>query len=148
MSTWNLSSAQTAHSEGRIQEWIEAYLQVPEWVNWGLLQRVQKYSVEWPAPQLIQLGQLWSPAGPGGTYMFPKDPVEWERDVSAIAARSPSPEDLPPMIAWINPDGIYNLADGNHRKDALIRMGYSEGWVLLHQQPLLSQEEIRKRLGN
>ena len=147
MPPWNLESAQTAYEQGKIQDWIEAYLQVPEWENLGLLRRVREYSTSWLAPQLIELDRLVVVAGPGPAFKFPKDPLEWANEVGVISRDHPAPDDLPPMIAWIDPDSSLNLADGNHRRAALMELGYLEGWVLVHEGPLRSKEEISLRLG-
>lgn len=145
MSAWSLKFAQIAFEQGRIQEWIEAYLQVPEWENLGLLRRVREYSNSWLAPQLFEISRLHRVAGPGDSYRFPKDPATWNQEVNAILSGRPNREEFPPIIAWRELDGVLNVADGNHRLDALTRLGYEEAWVLLHDGPLRSKEELSRR---
>ncbi len=145
MSEWNLSSAQSAFDRGDGQTWIEDYLQQPEWLNEGLLARVRSYSSSWLAPEQISPDAFFRIAGPGDGFMFPQDLVKWKREVAVIVSSRPSPEDLPPLIAWRELDGILNLADGNHRLDALRELGHNEAWTIVHDGPLRSPEEIRQR---
>lgn len=142
---WNQGSARRAFSEGRIQSWIEAYLQVPDWENLGLLHRVREYGSQWLEPQLLPIEGMFRVSGPGPSYLWPKDAGRWEEAIQRMVAGKPSREDFPPLIAWRELDGVVNLADGNHRADALTALGYSEAWVLLHDGPLRSEEEIEKR---
>lgn len=142
---WNLESARYAFAEGRIQSWIEAYLQELEWENLGLLSRVQKYGKQWLEPQLLPLESLFRVSGPGPEFLWPKDPDRWQESIDRMIMGKPSREEFPPLIAWRELDGVINLADGNHRADALSALGYSEAWVLVHESPLRSEEEIEKR---
>ena len=142
---WNLHSAQEAFSLNRLQDWIEEYLQVAEWEDLGLLKRVQSYSTKWLEPSLLPIATLERIAGPGDLYRFPQDPGKWAEEVSRICDGAPAPDDLPPVIAWREVDGVLNLADGNHRVDALTALGYQKIWVILHDGPLRSEEEIVKR---
>lgn len=133
---WSIGAARLAFEEGRLQDWIEEYLQVPEWANQGLLRRVRAFSVEWPAPELVVLDRFDLIAGPGPDFRFPKDAAVWEREVAAIVARGISVESLPPLIGWVKEDGRLNLADGNHRVAAALRVGIKELWTLVHPVPL------------
>jgi hypothetical protein len=133
---WSVTSARLAFAEYRLQDWIEQYLQVPDWANPGLLRRVRAFSVEWPAPELVVLDRFDLIAGPGPDFHFPKDPAVWEREVAAIVARGISVESLPPLIGWAKEDGRLNLADGNHRVAAAERAGIGQLWALVHPTPL------------
>jgi hypothetical protein len=136
-----------AFERGAGQDWIERYLQVESWQNLRLLRRVRAHSSSWLPPQLIEIARLQRIAGPSESFRFPQDPDEWTRAVQAIAVTRPSLESLPPVIAWRELDGTLNLADGNHRVDALMKMGFRSCWVLLHDGPLRSDEEIARREG-
>ncbi len=142
---WGLDSCVKAFEERRLRAWIEEFLVVPEWRNEGLLKRVQDFSVYWPAPVLVPLGEFARIAGPGPEFKFPQDPNEWSAKIDEIVQRQPRPEDLPPVIAWRDPDGSINLADGNHRVDALKKMGYTSAWALIHDGPLRSEAELAKQ---
>ena len=133
---WSVTSARLAFAEHRLQDWIEQYLQVPDWANPGLLRRVRKFSVEWPAPELVVLDRFDLIAGPGQDFRFPKDPEVWEREVAAIVARGISVESIPPLIGWVKEDGRLNLADGNHRVAAAERVGIGQLWAVVHPTPL------------
>jgi hypothetical protein len=136
MADWTVDSANVAYREGRLQAWIEAYLQVPDWANPGLLRRVRTYSVGWPSPELVPVDRFRTIAGPGSEFRFPKDPEEWEAGVQAILSQPVTIEQLPPVIGWIDADGSTNLADGNHRLDAAKRLGIPAIWALIHPTPL------------
>lgn len=111
-----------AFERGEGQDWIERYLQVESWQNLGLLRRVRAHSSSWLPPQLIEIARLQRVARPSKSFRFPQDPDEWTKAVQAIAVARPSLDSLPPVIAWRELDGVINLADGNHRADALTNM--------------------------
>ena len=142
---WGLDSCVNAFEARRLREWIEEYLQAHESNNPGLLQRVRNYSIYWPAPVLVQIADFYRISGPGPEYEFPQDPTEWTAKVDSIANGRPRPEDLPPVIAWRDPDGSINLADGNHRVAALEQLGYKSAWALIHNEPLRSNEELQEK---
>jgi hypothetical protein len=144
-SEWDLKSATGAFERGEGQDWIERYLQVEAWQNLGLLRRARAYSTCWLPTQLVEIAKLSRISGPLASFRFPKDPVEWNRAVQAVVATRPSPESLPPAIAWRELDGQTTLSDGNHRVDALTELGFTSCWVLLHDGPLRGQEELARR---
>ena len=144
---WDLDSCMKAFDERRLREWIEAYLQVPEWKNAGLLRRVREYSVVWPGPELLSISDFDLVAGPGPEFKFSQDPEQWAMQVGAIASKLPRPSDLPPVIAWKDPDGTLNLADGHHRVAALEQLGFTQVWALVHETPLRGEEEMLERLA-
>jgi hypothetical protein len=142
---WDLTTCQAAYAERRLRAWIEEYLQQPRWINEGLLRRVKEYSVYWPAPVLMPISAMERVAGPSPEFKFPQDPEDWDEKVNNIVAMRPQPDELPPVICWRDPDGVINLADGNHRVDALERLGYEYAWALVHDGPLRSEEELRQK---
>lgn len=142
---WDIDSCMKAFDERRLQEWIEDYLRVPAWKNVGLLRRVQAYSVDWQGPELHSISDFDTVAGPSAAFRFPQDPEEWAEQVQAIVSKMPRPSDLPPVIAWRDPEGTLNLADGHHRLAALTQLGYTQIWALVHETPLRSAEELLER---
>ena len=142
---WDLNSCREAYAKRRLREWIEAYLIEPDWENLGLLRRVKQFSVYWPAPVLMPISAMERVTGPGPEFKFPQDPDVWNEAVNAIVTQRPQPDELPPVICWRDPDGVINLADGNHRVEALERLGYEYAWALVHDGPLRSEEELRQR---
>ena len=143
--TWDCDSARDAFANGNIQTWIEAYLQVPEWENLGLLRRVLAYSSVWSPPRLVEINDLRRIAGPGEEFTFQQDPDRWESEIQTMLSPGIHRDSVPPVIAWIDPDGSINLADGNHRVDALARAGFQDVWAIVHETPLRSPEEIALR---
>lgn len=143
---WDLNSCLKAFDERRLREWIEEYLRVPEWRNSGLLRRVQAYSVNWPGPELHQISDFDAVAGPGAAFKYPQDPEEWAQQVEAIASKMPRPSEMPPIIAWRDPEGTIILVDGHHRLAALVQLGYTQVWALVHETPLRSIEELQERV--
>jgi hypothetical protein len=137
-----------AFERGEGQDWIERYLQVDSWQNLGLLRRVRTYSSSWLPPQLIEIARLQRIAGPSESFRFPQDPDEWTRAVQAMVVTRPTLDSLPPVIAWQELDGGINLADGNHRADALTNTGFTSCWVLLYDGPLRSDEGIARRTSD
>ncbi len=141
----DLDSCMKAFDEGRLQEWIENYLQRPGWENSEVLRRIRAYSVNWPGPELVPISNFDRVAGKGTEFIFPQDPDEWVQQVQAITSKMPRPSDLLPVIGWKEPEGTINLADGHHRIAALKQLGYTQVWALVHETPLRSEEELQQR---
>ena len=127
METWNVASARAALDLG---SWIVAYLSQPEWRNDGLIRRIRDYASVWEGPTMVQLAPLVRIAGPGPEFRFPPNPATWQTDVEQIVARGVDPETMPPLILWRDGENL-QIADGNHRRDALLDCGFTQAWAIV-----------------
>ncbi len=78
----------------------------------------------------IALKEIERCAGPESGLPFHINASDWERGITAITSSLANQENLPPLIIEIN-DGKQHLADGNHRHEALYRLGYETCWCII-----------------
>gem|GEM_PF-876892 len=119
-----------AAAEGKLNELIVRYLREPAWANRNLAAIIDGQRPNWEGPCEVPLEDLDRIAGPESERRFPKDPEVWDRAVGTIAQTLEEPLHLPPLIARMK-EGRLSLADGNHRLEALRRLGYATAWVLI-----------------
>jgi hypothetical protein len=124
------TARQYAH-EGRLDEWLHAYLNIPAWANPRLSQIIRHQRPLWVGPIEVGLSQLVRCCGPEEGMRFRKDVADWERDIAAILDGLHDPHDLPPLIVRPQIGGVFGLADGNHRHEAMRRKQWHTGWALI-----------------
>jgi len=130
MSAFSLDSARQAAAEGRLHDWVIDYLKDPDHNHRSLAAIIQGQRPTFEGPILVPLNEIRRIAGPGSEMKYQKPPDDWEREISAIATNIAGPDDLPPMIVRVHADHI-SVPDGNHRIDALKKLGHDEGWAIL-----------------
>ena len=123
-----LASALAFAAEGRIEEWVHAYLRtdgrnVPFSDGLKLAPRV------WRGPLKIPLSLLTRICGPEEEMRFRVDRVGFEERVIFLMREISKGADLPPLIVHCTEDGL-ELNDGNHRLEAYERLGIAEGWAV------------------
>jgi hypothetical protein len=127
--------------EGRVEEWIHAYLMGGEWANPGLSDGLKLRQRWWRGPVEVPLSTIKRVVGPepGMEYVVRAD--YWQQRTAAIAesirAAGDTPFDLPPLIIHYA-GGAMEIRDGNHRYGAYERLGWQTCWVLVWYD---SQEE-------
>ena len=123
-----LSSALEFARDGRIEEWIHAYLRsdghnVPFSDGLKLAPRV------WRGPVKIPLSLLTRICGPEEGMRFRVDAEGFEARVRFLAGEIASGADMPPLIVHCIADGL-ELNDGSHRLEAYRRLRIGEGWAV------------------
>jgi hypothetical protein len=132
---FNVPAAQRYAREGRLEEWIHAYLNTGHWANLGLSQGLRLQKRYWAGPVEMELAQLIRCCGPEPEMEYRMTPEAWEERVTRIA-RGLTPDglthplDLPPLIAQYR-GGLLSLRDGNHRHEAMRRTGWRTAWALI-----------------
>ena len=127
---YNLATARQYAQEGRIDEWIQDYLNTPAWANPALAAIIQHQKPFWIGPIEVELSQLVRCCGPEEHLRYPQLLAEWEESIAAIATGLEDPAALPPLL--VRPvHGVFGIPDGNHRQEAMRRKGWHTGWVLL-----------------
>ncbi len=128
--TFNVATARQYAQEGRIEDWLHAYLNTPAWANPTLSRIIQHQKLLWVGPIEVELSQLVRCCGPEAHMRYPQPPEEWEESIAAIVSSLDVPSALPPLI--VRPaQGVFNIPDGNHRHEAMRRKGWRTGWALL-----------------
>ena len=112
-------TAQQYALEGRIREWIDAYLQSGgERANTGLLSAIQKRQGYWIGPAEIATDKLHR--------FYSPDPVR----VAGFVQSMKHPLLVPPIIArYVR--GKLDVTDGNHRHKAFQEKHWQTCWALI-----------------
>jgi len=132
-----LKSAIAFSNEGKLEEWIHQFLH-GEGKNESLSSAIRKWNPKCVAPQMINLGLLrriheWKPE----KYAFHGERKQWFwNQVDAQVERYNADEwDIPPLMAVKSKSGdTYDIFDGNHRLEALKKLGMKEYWVIVFDE--------------
>ena len=131
MAMWehSLVEAELARDQGRIRDWIGAYLRTTDKPNLGLWAKILERRGDWlgPAEVCLSLLTVWHGTNPD--------------QVREIAANIKSPRDLPPIIVrsrlivtaapTLSFRHQLEITDGGHRWEACRRNGYATCWALI-----------------
>ncbi len=118
-----LSSAVVFSVTGRLEEWVHAFLtgeggNVPFSEGLRLAPRAYSGPVEIPVKKLTRC------CGPEESMRFRVDEASFEKRIAMITARIQAGGwDMPPLIVYRGEDGALTLNDGNHRFEAMKRLG-------------------------
>lgn len=115
------SGARDAAAAGRLEGWVQAFLRGPGGnagfaEGLGLAPRAFVGPVTWP---LSAVPRSCGPE-PGMRWAVPRE--SFEPRVTRLAEAYSGPWDAPPLIVEVTPEGLA-LNDGNHRHEALVRLG-------------------------
>ena len=125
------ASARAFGQAGGLEEWLQIFLRnegrnVP--FADGLLLEPRRYH----APVRMPLSALCRCCGPEPEMAFRVERAGFERRVEALMSTLRVGEwDMPPLIVQRDADGRLTLNDGNHRLEALRRVGAEAAWVLV-----------------
>lgn len=75
---------------------------------------------------LLPLALLDRITGPERRCLWPEDPEIWESRVSGITRRLNRGFQPPPLLVARRRNGRYQVLDGNHRLEAMLRRGITE----------------------
>jgi hypothetical protein len=122
-SDFTAEGLQQAASDGRIPEWVRAFLASPGSDNAPLAdQLLDRYS-RWEGPVELPLDELHRLAGPEGEPVLVEvDDDEWSGRVEDMADKVRGGWDPAPLVVTYH-DDQFVLEDGNHRAEALRRAG-------------------------
>ena len=134
------AAARQAAGEGRLEQWIYRYLQAGDWANIGLLEGLQKQRRWWIGPVEVELARLRRCCGPepGMEYRVPQ--AGWDTHVDELSRNLTEPLAMPPLIAAYK-GGELSIRDGNHRHEAMRRMGWLNCWVVIWHNSQSDYEE-------
>ena len=123
-----LSSALEFARDGRIEDWIHAYL-CSDGRNKAFSDGLRLRPRVWRGPEKIPLSLFTRICGPEEGMRFRVDPEGFEKKVSFLAGEIAAGADMPPLIVHCAAEGL-ELNDGNHRLEACRRLGIGEGWAV------------------
>ena len=110
----DVHSARQAAEQGRLEEWVHAYLSSGAWADPAFVAGLRRQRRWWLGPLCLPLVAVTRVCGPEPDLEYPQAPVRWEAKVAAMAAEISDPLALPPFITEYR-DGTLSLRDGNHR---------------------------------
>jgi hypothetical protein len=128
---FTLDSARRASDEGRLDEWVTAFLASPGSDNAELGEALRQRSCWWLGPIHLPIDQLHRLAGPPDAPVLEVvDEDEWRDDVDDLAHEIDDGLEPPPLVVS-HRDGQLVLEDGNHRVEALRRAGCDVAWAVV-----------------
>ena len=119
-----LSSVKSFAAAGRLEDWIHIYL-LSDGDNKAFSDGLKIYDRYFIGPKVFPLSLFSRCTGPeeGIKYYIPAE--AFEKYVSKLQKVLEEKDDMPPLIANYF-DGQFELNDGNHRFEALKRLGITE----------------------
>jgi hypothetical protein len=124
------SSAVEFANADRLEEWIHLFL-CKEGGNKEFSDGLKLKPRRYYAPRMMNLDEFERCCGPETNikYQIPKD--GFNHRVGNISEKYSSGDwDMPPLIIYRDENG-YELSDGNHRYEALKRLGHKQYWVII-----------------
>ncbi|MBI5133810.1 MAG: hypothetical protein HZA81_00240 [Candidatus Taylorbacteria bacterium] len=125
----SLEDAIEAGRQGKIEEWVQAFLQLEE-KNQGLSEGLKKANRWWSGPLEIAFSRLPRITGPEVGMEYRIDPLGWERKTLNMVRDIKGGWTPAPLIAEYR-SGELSLRDGNHRREALEKAGRDRYWTVV-----------------
>lgn len=147
-----LSSAQKWAQQGKLEEWVHAYLlsdghNKPFSDGLKIVDRIFLGPIRMP---LELFHRCTGPVEEGLKYQI--HPEVWERNVQRLMEAIPQTSDMPPLIVhYLIPEGQtegeFELNDGNNRWEAYTRLGIKEAHVIVWITDRYEYEQFMERYG-
>jgi len=128
-----LSSAQNYARAGKLEDWVHAYL-LTDGHNKAFSDGLKLFERTFYGPAKMPLSLFNRCCGPEEHMKWHMDPIWWERRVEGLMHTLQAVEDMPPLIANYT-EGRFELNDGNHRFEALTRLGRKEFYFIIWVTP-------------
>lgn len=147
-----LSCAQEWSRQGRLEEWLHAYL-LSDGDNKPFSDGLKMVDRIFLGPFSMPLNLFQRCTGPveeGLKYQV--HPEVWERNVQHLMDAIQRQADIPPLIVhYLIPEGgqmgEFELNDGNHRWEAYSRLGIQEAHVIVWSTDKDEYEQFMDRYG-
>ena len=118
-SIWTMASAAEWAAAGKLEAWIHGYL-TGEGNNQALSDGLKKAKRRYFGPIVFPLRSLERCTGPEESMKYREESRSFEPRIQKIEQAIQQGFDLPPLIVNYS-SGRFELNDGNHRHEALIR---------------------------
>lgn len=124
------ASAREFANAGKLEVWVQNFLR-GEGGNQPMADGLKLVERCYHIPKLYKLDTFERACGPEVDMKWVIDETDFDERVGKIMTRYQTGEwDMPPLIIGLNA-GQYELNDGNHRYEALQRLGVNEYWVII-----------------
>lgn len=129
---FDVPTAQQYTREGRLEEWVHAYLNRPEQrANLGLSVGLKRQKRWWNGPLEIKLTDLNRVEGPEDYMAYKINPYDWTWRTTEMAKTLTQPLNIPPLIVHCETGFFLSIADGNARHEAMRLKGWQRCWVII-----------------
>jgi hypothetical protein len=133
-------------NSGRLDKWVDSYLDGGPWANEGLREGLGRQRRYWIGPLLIPLDRLERCCGPEPDMEYFVPHGAWAQKVAGISCQLSEPMSVPPLIVeWR--DGKLSVRDGNHRHAAMAAVGWQDAWVVVWCNSADDYDRAREALG-
>jgi hypothetical protein len=123
------TSAIQYSKNGKLEEWIHLFLN-NEGNNLGFSKGLKLEKRYYIHPEYLPLSLFSRCCGPENGMKYAVSIEDFEKKIANITNRINNGWDIPPLIVNYS-NGIYELNDGNHRYEALIRSGYKYWYAII-----------------
>lgn len=120
------TSAREAHAAGQLADWSQAFLR-GEGGNLGIADPLLRDDNVYVLAE-VDLRDVYPCSGPDEEFDWPVPPDEYERKVGEMAHMLKTGWDAPPLFVHMR---SLVVADGTHRRDALLRLGRNNYWAVM-----------------
>jgi len=124
-----LSSAMEYARAEKLEDWVHAFL-LSDGNNKAFSDGLKLSPRVFYGPVKMPLRLFARGGGPEEGMKWRMDPVSWERRVGNLVRVMRTEQDMPPLIVQYG-DGEFELNDGNHRFEALTRLGEQEHYFIV-----------------
>lgn len=130
-----LTSAKNYADQGKLEEWIHAYL-LSDGHNKEFSDGLKLFDRYYLGPMKMPLSLFERCCGPEENMKYRIDKKWFEQHVSDLEEVIEQEKDMPPLIVHYyvdekHKDGVFELNDGNHRLEAYTRLGIKEYEVIV-----------------
>lgn len=119
---FSITEAQKFEARGILHEWLQSFLRESSSPNIKLADALLKDGVEIEGLRQLELNQLTRLAGPEPGAFYKKDSLIWNAEIEFLKCAIQNGAELPPLVVRRSSTNLY-IEDGNHRHDALTRLG-------------------------
>lgn len=131
MFEFTVRGARDAAARGELDDWVHEFLTNDGLgANLPMATGLRLQPRWWLGPVRVPLASLKRICGPEPDMPYRTTINAWHERVSAIMAAATDPEALPPLILQFTDAGL-QLCDGNHRHEALRRLGEEAAWAVV-----------------
>jgi hypothetical protein len=155
---FDVTSALEYAEQGRLEDWIHAYLTGGPWANLGLSYGLKLQRRWWRGPLELPLEKLTRCLGPepGKEYQVTQEYWDWRISglAQSIQESGAGPRDMPPLIATYDPlcppGQRHSIRDGNHRMGAYEFLGWKTAWAVIwynnEDEYIQGEEELEETI--
>jgi hypothetical protein len=121
------ASARDAHAAGELAAWSQAFLR-GKGGNFGVANPLSERDDDVYVLAEVRLDDVYEISGPDESYDWPVSPADFETKVTAMMRALMDGWDPPPL--FVHAPSL-RVVDGNHRREALLRMGHGTYWAVM-----------------